>query len=252
VIAHKKFAVVPLWADAYEDVLRHAVIQFWRVRKRQSRSQARRKVSDTGARSAVTGGKQMDGFANLMTHITIDSQVPKEFVHTKATELPGYFRPTKRWDFVVVSPNKHLIACIEFKSHVGSFGNNFNNRVEEALGNSVDLHTAYRENIFGSQEAPWLGYLMLVQRSEGSLRSVKVNEPHFRTFEEFRDTSYLDRYRILCNKLIKERHYNSVCLVWTEAVNSKITYGYPDDVLSFRRFVSSYIGYLAGKREEFE
>ncbi len=159
-----------LWNEVYEKELRKAIVRFWQIRKKQSRSQERRKVSDTGSRGAVTGGKQMDGFANLLTRITIDSRVPKKSVFTKATELPGYFRPTKRWDFVVVSPTKHLIASVEFKSHVGSFGNNFNNRVEEALGNSVDLHTAYRENIFGSQEAPWLGYLMLVQRSSGSLR----------------------------------------------------------------------------------
>ena len=194
----------------------------------------------------------MDGFADLLTRITLDAHVPRKFIFTRNNELPGYFRPTKRWDFVVVSPTKHLIASIEFKSHVGSFGNNFNNRVEEALGNSVDLHTAYRENIFGSQESPWLGYLMLAQKSKGSLRKVKVNEPHFKAFEEFYDTSYLDRYKVLCNRLMKERHYNSACLIWTLAVNTKTSYGYLDDALSFRKFVSSYTGYLAGKREEFE
>jgi Restriction endonuclease XhoI len=241
-----------VWSEQYEDELRQAVIRFWRVRKRQSRNQARRNVSDTGTRGAVTGGKQMDGFADLMTRITLDAHIPGEFIFTKSNELPGYFRPTKRWDFVVVSPKKHLIACIEFKSHVGSFGNNFNNRVEEALGNSVDLNTAYRENIFGQQEAPWLGYLMLAQRSRGSLRHVEINEPHFKAFDEFHDTSYLDRYKILCSKLMKERHYNSACLIWSGVVNSKISYGYLDDALSFRRFVNSYVGYLAGKREEFE
>ena len=243
---------VPIWKGTYEDELRNAVVRFWKVRRSQSRNQARRKVSDTGFRGAVTGGKQMDGFADLMTRVTVDAHIPREFIFTSSNELPGYFRPNKRWDFVVVSPKKHLIACIEFKSHVGSFGNNFNNRVEEALGNSVDLNTAYRENIFGQQEAPWLGYLMLAQRSKGSLRHVKINEPHFKAFPEFQNTSYLDRYKILCNKLMKERHYNSACLIWTGAVNSKISYGYLDDALSFRRFVSSYVGYLAGKHSEFE
>jgi len=33
-----------------------------------------------------------------------------------------------------------LIAALEFKSHVGpSFGNNFNNRAEEAIGTAHDL-----------------------------------------------------------------------------------------------------------------
>ena len=30
----------------------------------------------------------------------------------------------------------HLVAAVEFKSQVGSIGNNFNNRTEEALGNA--------------------------------------------------------------------------------------------------------------------
>jgi hypothetical protein len=46
--------------------------------------------------------------------------------------LPGYFRPTKLWDVLVIH-DKRLLAAIELKSQVGpSFGNNFNNRTEEA------------------------------------------------------------------------------------------------------------------------
>ena len=38
-----------------------------------------------------------------------------------------------------------LLAVIELKSQVGpSFGNNFNNRTEEAIGSAVDFWTAYR------------------------------------------------------------------------------------------------------------
>ena len=37
---------------------------------------------------------------------------------------------------------------LPLKSHVGpSFGNNFNNRTEEAIGTSHDLFTAYREGV---------------------------------------------------------------------------------------------------------
>ncbi|WP_430626426.1 PaeR7I family type II restriction endonuclease [Sulfobacillus thermotolerans] len=55
-------------------------------------------------------------------------------------ELPGFYRPAKQWDLVVVrhhpSGVKRLVATIEVKSHVGSFSNNFNNRTEEAMGSS--------------------------------------------------------------------------------------------------------------------
>jgi hypothetical protein len=32
-----------------------------------------------------------------------------------------------------------LVATVEVKSQVGSFGNNFNNRVEEAIGSATDF-----------------------------------------------------------------------------------------------------------------
>ena len=48
--------------------------------------------------------------------------------------------------------------AVEFKSQVGpSFGNNFNNRTEEAIGNAEDIWTAYREGRFGRHRAPLLG-----------------------------------------------------------------------------------------------
>ena len=46
--------------------------------------------------------------------------------------LRRYFRPNKKWDFIVVVEGQ-LVAAREAKSQVGpSFGNNFNNRTEEA------------------------------------------------------------------------------------------------------------------------
>ena len=50
----------------------------------------------------------------------------------KYVEIPGWYRPEKKWDLLVVADNK-LLAGIEFKSQVGSFGNNYNNRTEEAI-----------------------------------------------------------------------------------------------------------------------
>ncbi len=38
----------------------------------------------------------------------------------------------------MVSEGK-LLAGIEFKSQVGSFGNNYNNRTEEAIGSAADI-----------------------------------------------------------------------------------------------------------------
>jgi len=194
--------------DIYQEDIKNAIIHFWTTRNKQINDQKGRQIRDQGNRGAVTGGKQLDGFINLLKRISIDVGIPEDFIFIKGNHLPGFFRPTKEWDFLVISPRKKLIACIELKSQVGSFGNNFNNRTEEALGNAVDLWTAYREQVFPKQQPPWLGYLTVVEKSEKSISPVRVNEPHFKTLEEFHGTSYLDRYRILCQKLMAERHYS--------------------------------------------
>src|SRR6185437_16682999 len=74
--------------------------------------------------------------------------------------LPGYFRPTKLWDLLVLHQGR-LIAAIELKSQIGpSFGNNFNNRAEEAIGTAHDFWTAYRDKAFGEQSRPFIGWMI--------------------------------------------------------------------------------------------
>src|SRR5437867_8108420 len=93
--------------------------------------------------------------------------------------LPGFFRPTKEWDLLVVRDGE-LIAAMETKSQVGpSFGNNFNNRTEEAMGSALDLWTAFREGAFNSGIRPWLGYFFLLEQCPRSMRPVRARESHF-------------------------------------------------------------------------
>jgi hypothetical protein len=117
-----------------------AVSHYWQVRARQRERQEQGGRADQGARSAVTGGAQMDGFINLFSQVIIEAGIDEQFVfRKKAIELPGYFRPTKEWDLLVVKGGL-LIVALEAKSQVGpSFGNNFNNRTEEAMGSALDL-----------------------------------------------------------------------------------------------------------------
>jgi len=235
----------------YEKILANAIRQFWATRQGQLKKQKKYGIADQGSRGAVTGGKQLDGFLELLAKISIDAGVPRECIFTKNSVLPGYFRPTKEWDFIVISPKKHLLACIELKSQVGSFGNNFNNRTEEALGSAIDIWTAYREGGFPDQPAPWLGFLMIAERSGKSTAPVKLEEPHFKTRKEFGNSSYLERYQILCRKMMRERLYTQACLIWTQRNGKGITYGHSADELSFNSFVLSYLAYLKGRKNEF-
>ena len=116
----------------------------------------------------------MDGFIELITGLIRDAGIPAASIHRdKKLELPGFFRPTKKWDFLVVVDGT-LLAAMEAKSQVGpSFGNNFNNRTEEAIGSAVDVWTAFREGAFGDSPRPWLGYVFLLECiARGSWESV--------------------------------------------------------------------------------
>lgn len=123
-----------------------AISHFWKTRKSQRENQGKESgQKDYGNRGAATGGKQLDGFIELFHDLLVGAGLPDSSIHAKTKRtLPGYFRPTKDWDLLIVVDSQ-LFASIEFKSHIGSFGNNFNNRVEEALGSATDLLTAYRE-----------------------------------------------------------------------------------------------------------
>jgi hypothetical protein len=110
---------------------RKAVAHYWKTRSSQQRRQKESGQADQGLRSAVTGGTQMDGFIELFQNLVVAAGLSKECIFRKrSVELPGFFRPTKEWDLLVVKDGA-LVAAIEAKSQVGpSFGNNFNNRTE--------------------------------------------------------------------------------------------------------------------------
>lgn len=233
----------------YQALLKDAIKVFWTTRNSQRDAQTEKDIKDTGNRSAVTGGKQLDGLLELLYIVAKDLGILEKYIYIKGNQLPGYFRPTKDWDMLILTPAGKLVAVLELKSQVGSFGNNFNNRTEEAIGSATDLWTAYRENAFPDQAAPWLGYMMLVERTAKSTSPVRVSEPFFPVFPEFKETSYLDRYRILCQKMMLERLYNNCCLLW---VSNDHQFGPLDDSLSFETFIYSFIGHLTGQLHAFK
>lgn len=135
-----------------------------------------------------------------------------------------------------------LIAIIEFKSQVGSFGNNCNNRAEEAVGNAHDLWAAYEEGAFKPSDRPWLGYFVLLEDAPGSRSKIKVKQPHFPVFTEFANTSYADRYNLLLTKLVRARLYDAGCFLLSSKKDGlKGKYSEPNAELSFRNFVTSLL-----------
>lgn len=226
-----------------EQRLRRAIQSYWNARARNKEKQHEGGKIDAGTRSEVTGGTQMGAMEVLVADILCETGLKKIDVKTRtALELPGYYRPEKKWDLIVVS-NGQLVTAIEFKSQVGpSFGNNFNNRCEEAIGSAADIWVAYREGRFGKVPAPFLGYFFLLEECEQVRRPVRNVEPYFEVDPIFRDASYARRYEILCRRLVLERLYTSACLVLaTNARRTAITQ--PADDLTFQRFAAALRGH---------
>ena len=227
----------PYWQDR----LSEAIQFFWRTRQSQSdRQGARTGTRDSGSRTAVTGGKQLDGLVDLLRDFLAEAGVDKTCVFTsRKVELPGWYRAEKKWDLLIVRGGR-LVAAMEFKSQVGSFGNNFNNRTEEALGNATDLWAAFREGAFAPSLRPWLGYVMVLEEAENSLSPIKVQEPHFKVFDEFRDASYAKRYEILLTKLVRERLYDGAALILTNRLTGRDgRYSEPSPELGFENLLIS-------------
>lgn len=237
-----------------DEFVRDAIVQFWNIRYEQIEKQKASNKRDAGLRGAVTGGKQMSGFEKIAADIALEKGFSQDCIYyASSLDLPGYFRPEKKWDLLIVD-NNVLVAAIEFKSQVGpSFGNNFNNRTEEAIGTANDLWTAYREGVFGNQIKPWLGYLFVLEEHEKSTCSIRLKESHFSVFEDFRASdytkknkkgvSYAKRYEILLTKLIKERFYDAGCLILSRYTQPP-SYIYPSHLLIAQRFFSHFAGHL--------
>jgi hypothetical protein len=224
-----------------------AVAHYWQSRSDQRQKQEKSGRADQGLRSAVTGGAQMDGFIDLFTELIARAGISEKHIFRKrAVELPGFFRPTKEWDLLVVN-EKTLVAAIEAKSQVGpSFGNNFNNRTEEAMGSALDLWTAFRERAYLQSPQPFLGYFFMLEDCEASNRPVSVQEPHFKVFPEFVRASYMKRYELFCRKLVLERHYTSSAFITSTSQHGlQGEFKTPADDLSIERFAKVLAAHAA-------
>jgi len=233
----------------YKTQTKKAVKTFWNNRNKAKKRQTAAGKTDQGSRSAVTAGKNMNGFLKLIANIVRRNGLREANICLKhrALTLPGFFRPTKVWDILVINDGR-LIAAIELKSHVGSFGNNFNNRTEEALGTAVDFWTAYREGAFGETPRPFVGWLMLVEECRASSTPVRNKVAHFELFKEFNGASYAERYNILCKKLVQEQLYTTASVILSPRSAIKTaSYSELSTLTGVTTFVTSLAGHIAAE-----
>ncbi len=204
------------------DAIRH----FWAVRGPQGKG--------------TTQGKHLDGFLQLIESVLEASGLSRAHIYWRSkTVLPGWFRATKSWDLLVVT-DKMLVAVVEFKSMVGSVGNNVNNRAEEALGNATDFWAAYQEGGFAPSGRPWVGFVMILGDAHDLKNDVRVEEPHFPVFPEFRNATYASRYDSLLTKLVRARLYDAACFLTTSSADAARGISIaPNPELNFHTFLTS-------------
>jgi len=222
-----------------DERFQEAVQHFWDARERQQQKRVDAEKIDAGTRGAVTGGTQMGALEMLLTDVLLDAGLDSSHIRARtALELPGYYRPEKKWDLLVVVDGQLLVA-VEFKSQVGpSFGNNFDNRTEEAIKNGEDVWTAFREGRFGKYQAPFLGYFFLLEDCQKVYAPVRNSEPHFSVDPIFNGASYARRYEVLCERLVLERKYTSACLALGRK-DSPTAVSFPAATLNVRQFAAS-------------
>jgi hypothetical protein len=241
---------MPLDLTDYEKKASEATMAFWRNRAKARQKQIEAGKSDQGERAGVTAGKNMEGFLALIIDVVKANGLRHAEIHRQRAvlTLPGYFRPTKLWDVLIINEGR-LVAAVELKSQVGpSFGNNFNNRAEEAIGTAHDLWTAYRDGAFGKQSRPFVGWMMMVEDAPGSRRPVTDRSPHFPVFCEFQGASYLKRYDILCQRLIQESLYAAASVL--ASPRSAVTtgdYSELSELTGLKSFVTTLAGHIAAE-----
>jgi hypothetical protein len=88
----------------YEQKAQQAVKLFWGNRDAARLKQAEAGKIDQGERAGVTGGKNMDGFLELVTDLDQANGLKDATIlkSGRVLTLPGFFRPTKLWDLLIL------------------------------------------------------------------------------------------------------------------------------------------------------
>ena len=126
-----------------------------------------KKGKQEGLRAKVIDGRGMNAFGEVAYQVAKHAGVPDKDIQTNTCthqhqtivpKLPGYYRPTKQWDFAVVRDDQ-LVCVVELKS-IDDLGRNLSNRLEESLGQGDDFIEMLKHNNI-HPDTIWNGYLII-------------------------------------------------------------------------------------------
>jgi restriction endonuclease XhoI-like protein len=184
---------------------RDAFAKFWTQREDRLTTSGRPNYT------AFSTGK--DPLLDLVEDELIRAGLHRSHIHrNERIDLPGSYNPTpKRRDLVVLDDGVP-IAVVNFKTVIGpAFGNNFNNRVQEILGDAVDLGRPYETEMLRALK-PCLALFFALEDCEKSNTTIRTGHSGFACGPSFPDEiSYKDRYRIFFERLIRDGRYDAIC-----------------------------------------
>jgi hypothetical protein len=194
------------WMKSFDSDPSKAITHFWENRA-----------------AGVRRAKHMDGFSAIISDALDHSRA--QVVIERNSKLRGYYRANKIWDLAIFD-GERLLAAVEYKSQVGSARKNFNNRIEEALGNALDIRMASWTGKINSCKSPWLGYLFVLEDCEETRKKSNRSSVQLNYVESF------DK--------MEQNLYNSTCLLLTSPGNSGMIKG--ED--SLRRFIIDLVSFI--------
>ena len=158
------------------------------------------------------------------------------FAGSPRTIVSGHFRPAKSWDIVARDGAGAVRICVEFKSQVDSYGNNENNRYEEALGSGLDARARHGPTLR-------MGFVLVLCEEPATQRFTRDRVPD--VDPAFVGTSHVQRRELFARRIVdfaisNMPFYNASAVLFVQRDG---TFRSPDDPdLDIHTFVDRLVG----------
>ncbi|WP_328465254.1 PaeR7I family type II restriction endonuclease [Streptomyces sp. NBC_00448] len=170
-----------------------------------------------GNRPAVTGGKHLNAIDRLVQdELAATGARGLELRVARSAVLPGYYRPTKAWDLLVLQHGEPVLA-VEYKSMSGSEGKNLNNRADEVFGVAEDVRQAEIHGLL--PRTMRRAYVFVMAMTPASTKPVTVPQVAAgRSDPAFEGAGYLERSALMCERMLETGLYH---FAWAVGVRER-------------------------------
>ncbi|MER6093599.1 PaeR7I family type II restriction endonuclease [Streptomyces bluensis] len=223
--------------------LERALRSWGDVRYAQAARAAKGGNAQEGSRSAVTGGKHLDGIDLLVREeLKAAGGTSLEFRTGRGATVPGYYRPTKAWDLLVLQDGQPVLA-VEYKSMKGSEGKNLNNRADEVFGVAEDLRQAEERKLLPrTMRRAYVFVMGMTDESTAAVGAPRVAAGEMDTV--FTGASYFERAAIMCERMQETGLYH---FAWAVGIREDpFGWSEPRDAVNWENFSRGLRGMFAG------